>query len=334
MADIQLRFNKDMLVLSTPFSVTLGRLGFDESDRDYVLLCEPESVEEAFRFEGMAHTPVFVLPTETMTNARLMHSRFEGRGAQMAKSCYDAASLFAPQHVIAAIAPTQLPLDETSKVSLRQSSDQYKNAVKELSELPLDAIYFSGFENGYDAQCALMGARSVYDGPLFCSFVVDHQGMLASGSHDLVSAAQLACEYGADVVGIMSSADPECLVGLVDKLTGAVDCPLMVELVVTEPNRRQAWPSKENPYPTPDALVDAALLLRAHGVQFLRAAGNATPAFTGALVAVLSGLDVKVPSSSQEGPYGAPYVHHEAEEGARCSSVAGASSDEEGSSGR
>lgn len=340
MADIQLRFNKDMLVLSTPFSVTLDRLGFDESDRDYVLLCEPESVEEAFRFEGMAHTPVFVLPTETMTNARLMHSRFEGQGARMAQSCYEAASQFAPQHVVAAVSPTKLPLDETSKVSLRQSCDQYKNAVLELSELSLDAIYFCGFENGYDAQCALMGARSVYDGPLFCSFVVNDEGMLASGSHSLVDAARLACEYGADVVGVVSAFGPKSLVPIVDSLVQAVDCPILVELVVGRPDKRQMWPTKENPYPTVDSIVDAALLLRAHGVQFVRAAGNATPAFTGALVAVLSGLDVadaSVVRVAADGALEGLVSSTGAESGsdiAAPASQADSSCDEEGSSGR
>lgn len=340
MADIQLRFNKDMLVLSTPFSVTLNRLGFDESDRDYVLLCEPESVEEAFRFESMAHTPVFVLPTETMTNARLMHSRFEGQGSQMAQSCFEAASQFAPQHVVAAISPTRLPLDETSKVSLRQSCDQYKNAVLELSDLALDAIYFCGFESGYDAQCALMGARSVYDGPLFCSFAVDDEGMLLSESHSLVDAARLACEYGADVVGIVSGSEPDGLVRVVDELAQAVDCPLLVELVVNKPDKRQMWPTKENPYPTVDAVVDAALLLRAHGVQFVRAVGNATPAFTGALVAVLSGLDVVAPpavciaTEDVASDLGSAAVVDSGADANASTAHAGVSGNEEGSSGR
>ena len=41
-----------------------------------------------------------------------------------------------------------------------------------------------------------------------------------------------------------------------------------------------------------DAVVDAAVRLRASGVQFLRATGAATPAYTGALAATTAGLDV------------------------------------------
>ena len=38
----------------------------------------------------------------------------------------------------------------------------------------------------------------------------------------------------------------------------------------------------------------AAVKLYAAGVQFLRATGQATPAYTGALVATVSGLDVRL----------------------------------------
>ena len=42
----------------------------------------------------------------------------------------------------------------------------------------------------------------------------------------------------------------------------------------------------------PDTMMPAALELRAAGVQFLRAAGQATPAYTGVLAATVAGLDV------------------------------------------
>ena len=51
MPDIQMRFNKDMLVLSTPLDYQLASQGFDPSDREYVVLCEPELIEEAFKLE-------------------------------------------------------------------------------------------------------------------------------------------------------------------------------------------------------------------------------------------------------------------------------------------
>lgn len=65
-----------------------------------------------------------------------------------------------------------LPLDESSATSLKASRAQYQTAVKELTEYPFDALFFSGFTSAYDAQCALMGARAVYDGPVFLSYAL------------------------------------------------------------------------------------------------------------------------------------------------------------------
>jgi hypothetical protein len=47
-------------------------------------------------------------------------------------------------------------------------------------------------------------------------------------------------------------------------------------------------------------MVDAAYALRAAGVQFVRAAGQATPSYTAALVAALEGLDVILPGSDAD----------------------------------
>ena len=42
-------------------------------------------------------------------------------------------------------------------------------------------------------------------------------------------------------------------------------------------------------------MVELVVRLRAQGVQFLRASGAATPAYTGALLATVGGSDVVVP---------------------------------------
>ena len=44
---------------------------------------------------------------------------------------------------------------------------------------------------------------------------------------------------------------------------------------------------------TPDTMQPAAVKLFGAGVQFLRATGAATPAYTGALAATVAGLDVR-----------------------------------------
>ncbi|MEF2845104.1 MAG: phosphoadenosine phosphosulfate sulfotransferase, partial [Eggerthellaceae bacterium] len=61
MPDISLRFDKDMLVLSTPIDFELKAQGFTKpGDREYVGLCEPELIEDVYNLEQVLETPVFV----------------------------------------------------------------------------------------------------------------------------------------------------------------------------------------------------------------------------------------------------------------------------------
>ena len=238
--------------------------------------------------------PCFVTPTEGITEARLAYARFEGRSDDMARIAYETAAQFSPQHLIAAIGPTGLPLDPTSAVSLKQSKKQYHDAVLALTQYPFDALYFTGFKNLDDAQCALMGARAVYDGPVFISLAPNGEGMFPGG-RTLSEGVALCDEYGADVIGVVSDAPAHVLVGFAKEMASATDKPLLVDASVRRKDRRQFEPTDENPYPTADAVVELAVRLRAQGVQFLRASGAATPAYTGALLATVGGGDVVAP---------------------------------------
>ena len=193
MADIQMRFGKDMLVLSTGFARIFDQQGFDiKTEEAYVDLCEPELVEQAYQMEKMIATPCLCTATECITNARLAHEKFEGRGPELAQGAWEMVDSFTPQHSLAVVGPTGLPLDESSAPSLKASRKQYQDAVAELVNYPFDALYFSGFTNGYDAQCALIAARAIYDGPVFLSFELTDEGALPSASHTLEEAVRLA----------------------------------------------------------------------------------------------------------------------------------------------
>lgn len=292
MPDIALRFNRDMLVLSTSLDYQLASQGFDKpTDREYVALCEPELIEEAYKLERVMETPCFVTATEGITQARLAHARFEDQAEEMARIAYGVASSFTPQHIIAAIGPSGLPLDPSSAASLKQSRQQYQQAVKCLAAYPFDAVLFSAFTNLTDAQCALMGARAVYDGPLMITVCPSFEGTFADG-RTLAQATALCDEYGADVIGVSSAATPAILEQQVRIMAEATSKPLMVEIVVGRVDKRQFEPTVENPYPTAHEMSRLAWNLRAAGAQFLRATGAATPAYTGALLATISGHDV------------------------------------------
>ena len=173
MPDIELRFGKDMLVLSSPIDATLSRQGLDvERDRQYLNLMEPDIVRDAYRLEDIAGAQCFVTPTEDLTQARLAHVRMDGDAAKLAHAAVTAISELKPQHILAEIGPCRLPLDASSKASLNENRAQYADAAHAFAAEPIDALFLNGFTNLADLKCALMGVAQVCDKPVFASVTV------------------------------------------------------------------------------------------------------------------------------------------------------------------
>ncbi|MEF9841791.1 MAG: homocysteine S-methyltransferase family protein [Raoultibacter sp.] len=293
MPDIQLRFNKDMLVLSGSLDAVLTRQGVDvERDREFLNLIEPDSIREALRLESLAGAQCLVTNTAGITTARLAHARMEDRALELAAAAVTVANSLTPQHVLFEIGPTGLPLDPSSQTSLIHNRDQYATAVRNCGSVGIDAIFLNGFTTTADLRCALMGVRMISDAPLVASVCLDAAGGLAGHAEPLAEALEIMAEYGAQVAGFSSAAD---LATVAQQACGArekMDLPLLVQLEVTQHAPRQQVATSENPYYCPDTMVEVATTLRSVGVQFLRACGQSTPAYTGALVAASAGFDV------------------------------------------
>ena len=142
-----------------------------------------------------------------------------------------------------------------------------------------------------------MGMRQATDLPVFAAIDVDGEGRVADGRTTVEEAVALMGEFGASVAGITTGAPADRAADLVERARAcaATDLPVLVQLRVAEHAPRQGAPTPENPYYCPDVMVDAAARLRAAGAQFLRAVGDATPAYTGALAAATDGFDVVAP---------------------------------------
>lgn len=316
MADIQLRFMKDMLVLSEPIMTGFEKLGLDVTrDGDLALLLEPEVLEDAYKLDALVGTQCLVAPTATLTPARLAHTGMRERAQELAAQALRIVQSQNPQHILVEIAPCGLPLDASSKASLNENSDQYKRAALLFDGEEFDAFFLNGFARVADLKCALIGMRKVTDAPIFASVNVDAEGLM-SGGESALDAVAVMNEYGAQVVGFQTRAPLEdacriagqfaeatCLptlaqlevtatseVGVVEEIDSASN---MTELAAAIAKVGEAIPTTI-PYSRPEDMVDAANALRNAGVQFLRATGVATPAYTGALVAATDDLDVIV----------------------------------------
>ena len=236
-------------------------------------------------------------------NRRMMEANhIEGsallaQGEALAEAALAVMAEFKPQHTLVEIAPCGLPLDPDSKASLVENRDQYARAAQFFDGRTFDAFFLNGFTTADDLKCALMGLRKVTDAPIIASVDVQGDGGLASGRGTWREAVEVMAEYGAAVAGFSTLATPDQARGLADaaretlEARGADLC-LMATLQVFQRDAKQQGPTTENPYYSPDTMMPAALELRAAGVQFLRAAGQATPAYTGVLAATVAGLDV------------------------------------------
>lgn len=294
MPDIALRFNKDMLTLSTPVQNALARQGVDvDADLEYQLLMEPEAIVDALRLEAAAGAQCLVVPTEGITAARLSHKRMEGKAHDLAHAACACANEVKPQHVIAAIGPSGLPIDPSSKASLNENRAQYADASRAFQGEMFDAFLLDGFTRKEDLMCALMGLAQVGDAPVLASVVLDSDGVTPRGD-TIEDMCALMQEYGASVVGFSTSAAPVVAAKLVRRAASACSLPILVQLDVHEVNPRQFEATDQNPYYRPDEMVTAAAHLHAAGAQFIRAIGAATPSYTGAIAATTGGLDVRL----------------------------------------
>lgn len=306
MADIQLRFNKDMLVVSSPISSELDRLGMTSpNDQAYALLFEPEVLEELYKFAAISGAQCMVADTAMLTQARLAKLGMRGDGEAMAGNAISLCASVKPQHVLVEIGPCGLPIDAVSKASLLENRDQYAGAAKLFTQADFDAFFVNGFNRVADLKCALMGIRKVSDKPIIASVALDRQGMLDRGRYSssdptskgvfqetIEDACAAMQNLGADVAGFSTDGSIGTAVQLLNRAHMSCSLPMLVQLKVRSRDPEQAEPTEDNPYFEPDTMVDAADALRAAGAQFLRAIGDVTPAYTGALVAATDRLDV------------------------------------------
>lgn len=294
--DISLRFHKDMLVLDAPVAAILERLGVDAArDMEFTLLFEPETMEKAYELEALTGAQCIVTPTGALTPARLAHARMEDKAEELAAEALRIVRDLKPQHILVELDPCGLPLDPESKASLMEHRDQYARAAKLFADAEFDAFFLNGFTSVTDLKCALMGVRKVSDAPVFASVNVRGDATLAGDdaapAETLEEAAAVMAEFGAQVMGFATDAPIDAACEFVTRMQmtaqGETPLPVLAQLVVEE---------GAGNYSDPDSMVECAAALRAAGAQFLRAAGDATPAYAGALVAATLGSDVIAPA--------------------------------------
>ncbi|MDR0514374.1 MAG: homocysteine S-methyltransferase family protein [Coriobacteriaceae bacterium] len=277
-------------------------------DREFINLIEPEVVRDAYRLELAAGAQCLVTQTAGITRARLAHTNREDQAAELAQAALCVVNSLRPQHVFAEIGPCGLPLDSSNEASLEQSRAQYAQAAEAFGEGGFDAFFLNGMTHPADMRCALEGVRAVTQMPIIASLDLpfqadavevrdqsilgEEEGLFWPGGSGFRDAFMMMEACGAAVVGFASTAPLELVCAYAKRLRAMVSVPLLVQLSIGPANPKQMAATAENPYFCPDVLIEAATELRGAKVQFLRACGNARPAYTGALAIASSGFDV------------------------------------------
>ena len=308
MADIQMRFNRDMLVISNSIDFQLKKRGVNNAKNSaYINLMEAECIQDALRLNIMAGAQCVVANTRYITPARLAkESGMRGKEADVARAAISVAQVVCPQHILAEIGPCGLPLDASSKSSLNENKDQYVRAARAFDGLDFDAFFLSGFKSTADLKCALMGVAQVSGMPIFASVDVSNDAsnsvvqpadiLLENGRDKFTEALDVMVEFGSSVVGFSVAGNLNTALELA-KLSCQTNVPVLVQLCVEKVPDESKIPKHvaeidTSTFDTPDSMAQAALQLRKSGVQFLRAVGNVEPAHTAALAAMVSGETV------------------------------------------
>lgn len=170
MPDIQLRFGKDMLVLSGSIDETLTRQGITTAlDMPYLILMEPDTILDALKLQSAAGAQCLITPTHNIAPARLAYTNTQADGQTIAENAISIVQQLNPQHVLVDIGPCGLPLDSSSAPSLKEHKEQYLKAARFFDDCVFDAFFLNGFTSLDDLKCALMGLRQASDKPIFAS---------------------------------------------------------------------------------------------------------------------------------------------------------------------
>ena len=291
MPDIQMRFHRDIVIVDGAMGTMLQREGvcMDEC-AEYLNILDPEIILSIHRRYIMAGAMCITTNTFGASRAKLASYDLADNVREINTAGVAIARAAGAMHVLADVGPCGLLLEPLGEATFEQVYDQYFEQVSILAAAGPDAILIETMTDIADARCAVLAAKAACDLPVFVSCAFMANGRMELSGTDPATAAVILEAVGADVVGMNCGSGPEHLLPLAERMAKATNLPLIVQPNAGIPtlNRRG-----ETVFPgTADQMLMYAERFKACGVQFIGSCCGSTPAFTGALYAVLGGRDV------------------------------------------
>lgn len=292
MPDIQLRFHRDTLVLSSdsaPSPAESNAAPQLATQLEDALLLDSESIEQRFRLEKTAGAACLCVPCKGLSARYLsVQAANEDHAHQLAKQLFALIAQLAPTHVVAEITPREIPFDASSAASIREQRDAYAFIARALKNIPLDMVLLSRFPSFELAKCALVGIKKVLDVP--CAVSINAHAY--ADSPNIGALIQTLCDLELSVFGWHVPCNDNALGALFQQTRQACCLPLLCEFSMASCNKEQNNRASSLTFLS-DALVKQAEQVYALGVQFFRVTESPRAALTAALTASIQGLDVR-----------------------------------------
>lgn len=307
MPDIMLRLGRDVLVAEGAMGTMLQRAGMPAgASCDQLNELDQEMVSDVHRLYHLAGANCAITNTFCGTRSKLAEHDLEDRAEIFNREGVRIARSVHPEHILADIGPCGLLMPPYGQATYEEVFKQYAAQAAMLAAEGPDAIIIETMIDIADACCAVRAARSVCDLPVFATCTFNDQGLMPLSGTSPAAAALALRAAGAAAVGLNCGLGPEQAYPLFKEMAAAVDLPLIVQPNAGLP---QVARNGETVYPgTPDEFAVWATRFVAAGASIVGSCCGSTPAFTGAIAAIVGGKDVQprklAPGVAVSGPRG------------------------------
>jgi 5-methyltetrahydrofolate--homocysteine methyltransferase len=291
MADIQLRFNKDILVLDGAMGTMLQNADIPSDECGMLLnVLDPELIASIHEHYLQAGAQVLTTNSFGGTRAKLSEYGLEDRLVELNRASVRIAKSVKPQHVLGDVGPCGLVLEPLGTAHFDEVFDQYAEQIQALAAEEPDAILIETMADIADARCAVLAAKHVCDLPVFISCTFDTTGHMELSGTDPQTAAIILEAAGASAIGMNCGLGPAQLLPLLKQMARATSLPLIIQ-----PNA--GLPQIDDSGHTvfsgqADDFSISSYEFRKEGAQFIGSCCGSTPAFTAAIYATIGDTDV------------------------------------------
>ncbi|NLG10717.1 MAG: dihydropteroate synthase [Coriobacteriaceae bacterium] len=300
MADIELRFGKDVLVIDGAMGTMLQQM--DISTDECVLLLnvlDPEVIIDIHKRYIAAGAYCVTSNTFEGTRAKLALYGLEDRAEELNRAGVRNARQAGAQHVLAGMGPCGLLMQPFGEASFEDVFEQFFEQVTALAKEGPDAILIETMTEISEARCAVLAAKAACDLPVMVSCTFGANGRMDLSGTDPATAAYILEGVGADVIGMNCGLGPRQLLPLFKQMAEAASVPLLVQpnagIPYLDQHGNTIFPG------TAEEMAETAVSFRSLGAQLIGSCCGSNPVFTAVIHALVGDTDViRRPGSKAE----------------------------------